>query len=292
MVMNHKDFWLRYGIEPEYRYTDDEGHLLTRTQALVNTRLKYVRDQLVEVMVCSAPLFNGAGYTPLASSVPRVRKEAGSDPADIERARRRAQKRLQDLIHCNDWSYFVTVTFDGQKIDRADYSKVIKKVNTFLSNRVQRFGWKYVGVVEYHADHRGLHFHFVVAGDVRVVDSGTVLRPKKPGVKNRPVFRTTAHRQGFTDDQLTTVYNLPDWTLGFSTAIPVYGDPLALARYVGKYLTKSDSDKIGGRWFYHGGELLEPVYKYDNLDFEAFDGHLTFDTDGGTIKILYPDRMD
>lgn len=284
-VLSHRDFWLKYGRDPELVYYDDEGHLMTKSQALYNARFKYIRGQLVEVMCSSAPVFNGDGVGLVERSHGRRPRRSESDPADVDRARKRAARRLGDLIQCNDWRYFVTLTFDAEKIDRGDYGAIIKRVNTYLDNRVRRMGWKYVGVVEYHKDQRGLHFHFLVEGVVRVVDSGCVLRADK----KRPVKRVTAHLQGYLDDELKTVYNISDWTLGFSTAIEVYGNPKALARYVGKYLTKSEADKIGGRWFYHGGDLNEPEYKYDNMDFDAFASDVEFDTDGGWFKIAYLD---
>ena len=284
-VYSHKEFWLKYGLDPDLRYHDDDGHLMTKHQALYNARYKFVRGELVEVMCVSSPIFNGDGYGLIARDRSVRSRRDVPDPANVDRARKRAVGRLRDLIECNDWRYFVTLTFDGDLIDRGDYNAVVRRVNTYLDNRVRRSGWKYVGVVEYHKDHRGLHFHFLVDGNVRVVDSGCVLRP----VGGRPVKRSTAYRQGYVDDDLRVVYNIADWSLGFSTAIEVYGNPRALARYVGKYLTKSESDKIGGRWYYHGGRLAEPEYKYDNLDFDTFVGDVDFDTDGGRFKIAYND---
>ena len=284
-VYSHKEFWLKYGINPDLRYHDDDGHMMTKYQALYNARYKFIRGELVEVMCSSSPVFNGDGYGLIARDRSVRSRRDVPDPVNVARARKRAVGRLRDLIECNDWRYFVTLTFNGDLIDRGDYNAVVRRVNTYLDNRVRRSGWKYVGVVEYHKDHRGLHFHFLVDGDVRVVDSGCVLRP----VGGRPVKRSTAYRQGYVDDDLRVVYNIADWSLGFSTAIEVYGNPRALARYVGKYLTKSDADKIGGRWYYHGGRLSEPVYKYDNLDFDRFIGDVDFDTDGGRFKIAYHD---
>lgn len=284
-ALTHRQFYLKYGFMPEFSYTDRDGHLLTKSQALVNCRKKYIRGQLVEIMVCSAPVFNGVGYEALKRNVSKRVHHEGDQTDDDGSARRRAVRRLRDLIRCNDWRYFVTITFDGDLIDRTDYGAVIKKVNTFLDNRVRRSGWKYIGVVEHHKDGKGLHFHFLVDGDLKIVDSGTVIRP----TGGRPVRTSTAIRQGFRLSDCRTVYNLSDWKLGFSTAIEVYGNVKALARYVGKYLTKSEGGKIGGRWFYHGGDLSEPVYEYDNRDFDSFVGSVDFDTDGGSFKILYLD---
>ena len=284
-IYSAKDLYLRYGIDPEYRYCDSQGHLMTKAQALYNARCKYINGDLVQIMCCSAPIFNGDGFEPLRRDSPIVRGRSDPDPVNVARSRKRAISRLRDLIECNEWDYFVTLTFDGSLIDRADYGAIIRKVNTFLDNRVRRRSWRYIGVAEYHKKGNALHFHFLVSGDLKLVDSGTVLRP----TGGRPVKVATAHRQGFLDDELKTVYNISDWILGFSTAIAVYGNRRALARYVGKYLTKSDSDKIGGRWFYHGGDLSEPQYKYYKLDFEQFVGDLEFDTDGGTFKVVYFD---
>lgn len=285
--LSHKEFWLKYGLEPELLYTDGEGHLLTKSQALKNTRFKYINGELVEIMVCSAPVFNADGFETLATSRRVARsRDREADPETLRRSRERARRRLTDLIWCNGWRYFVTLTFDEQKIDRTNYDEIIKKINVYLDNRVRRSGWKYAGVVEYHKDHRGLHFHFLVDGDLKLVDSGTV---SVPGHK-RPIRRDYARRLGFSESEMKTVYNIVDWSLGFSTAIAVYGDRRALARYVGKYLTKSEVDKIGGRWYYRGGSLDEPMYKYDNTDFDRFVGDVDFDTDGGWFKIAYFDR--
>lgn len=283
-AFSHKEFYLRYGFDPEYRYTDGQGHLLTKSQALYNCRKKFIKGDLVEVMICSAPIFNGDGLEPLKQERSPARRAGSPDPANIARARRRAVKKLNDLIVCNDWSYFVTVTLDGDKVDRGDYDTVIKKVNTYLDNRVRRHGWKYVGVVEYHKNKKGIHFHFLVDGDLSLVDSGCVLIPHH----KRPVRISTAKKKGVPPELWKTVYNLTDWSLGFSTAIAVYGDRKALANYVGKYLTKSECNKIGGRWFYHGGALLTPDYTYENVDFDSIELYDTLiDSDGGYFKILY-----
>ena len=63
------------------------------------------------------------------------------------------------------------------------------------------------------------------------------------------------------------VYNLPSWSLGFSTAIRLYGDYRAAVGYVLKYITKAP-DKIGGRWYYSGGALERPDASYLVVDFD------------------------
>ena len=53
------------------------------------------------------------------------------------------------------------------------------------------------------------------------------------------------------------VYNLPRWTLGFTTAIELYGEYTAAVAYVCKYIGK-EGEKPAGRWYYSGGDLCEP----------------------------------
>ena len=68
----------------------------------------------------------------------------------IERSKRRAKKQIKDLILCGNFDTFVTLTLDGEKIDRQDYGAVIKKVNAYLNNRVKRDGLRYLGVADRH----------------------------------------------------------------------------------------------------------------------------------------------
>ena len=59
------------------------------------------------------------------------------------------------------------------------------------------------------------------------------------------------------------VYNLPSWTLGFTTAIELYGGRDKAISYVSKYVSKQQvGGKVAGRWYYHGGAFGEPVVEY------------------------------
>lgn len=288
-------------IPPKKYYDKDHGYLLTASQALKNCRVRlipFADEWLVsEVMSCDRPKFNGDGYG-LLDPAPHHRRSEDDElltPDErreyINRSRRRAYKRVRDIMDCNDFQWFMTFTLDGRQIDRTDYSAFIKAVNRYFDNRVRRYGWKYCAVVEYHkrTEENGkhaLHLHACVTGDkMNLTDSGTVIRP----CGGRPVKRSTAHRQGYKDDELKTVYNVADWTLGHSTAIHTYGERLQLSKYITKYITKSD-DKIGGRWYYSGGNLAAPLYLYDNIDFDSFCGDIEFTHDFGDFKIKYFDR--
>lgn len=215
----------------------------------------------------------------LFGGVPHLRGYEG-EPDHEESARaslRRARRKIFDYAICNPFDCFVTLTLDKNQIDRGDYSAVIKKLSTYLDNRVRRRGLIYLGVPELHQN-GGLHFHFLMNSTaLNLVDSGTV----SVEGKKKPIKVSTANRQGVPLEKRHTVYNVVDWRLGFSTAIMTYGDRGAVSRYLSKELNKSVQksvsadgvlQKIGGRWYLSGGKLAKPVVKLDNKDFAAAEG--------------------
>lgn len=282
------------------RYYDKvDGTLLLPSEALSNTRIRLIPFNghyvVSEVMYCDRPKFNGGGFG-LLGSVRRSHRddEEPLTPEELQeytdRSRRRALKRVRDIMDCNDFEWFMTFTLDGDKIDRTDYKTFIEKVRQYFDNRVRRYGWKYCAVVEYHKrlednGKHALHLHACVSGNtVKLTDSGTVIRPDG----GKPVKRATARKQGYRDSDLRTVYNVADWALGHSTAIHTYGKRLQLSRYITKYITKSD-DKVGGRWYYSGGDLDEPQYIYRDTDFNSAVGDVEIKHEFGEFKIKYYD---
>lgn len=208
----------------------------------------------------------------------RERIENSND--NIERSKRRAKSHLLDYALCNNFDCFVTLTLSGEKIDRTDYKTIVARFSVWLDNRVRRQGLRYVGVPELHHD-GAIHFHILCNDVLKIVDSGTVIRP----TGGKPVKQATAIRQGFSLDECRTVYNIPDWSLGFSTMYYTYGDVRAVANYIVKYITKG-TEKIGGRWYYSGGKLLKPIYRYDYVSFnDVNDFDYDFECDGGQFKI-------
>lgn len=185
-------------------------------------------------------------------------------PASIS-AIRRAQSRLKELLLSNSFDYFVTLTLSADKVDRYDYSAVIGKLSKWLGNRVQRNGWRYVLVPEYHED-GAIHFHGVVSGEMKIEDSGTV----KVHSKKKPV-RLSTYERYYKGQPYSTVYNVTDWAVGFSTAVKLDDKPHAVANYISKYITK-DSRKVGGRWYLSGGELNRAdvqIIRGDWIDFAS-----------------------
>lgn len=247
-----------------------------------NQRIKEYPQGFLEVLTASKPIFREPGYEPADkwASEPRRRPDrpkggeaaqASAQSADnVKRAVRRAKQKLRDLALCNDMRYFVTLTLDPAVIDRYDMREITRRLNAWCSNQVQRCGLAYVLVPERHKD-GAVHFHGFVNDAVEVVDSGTLSLPwdKKP---RRPADE--AQRADWLARGGKVVYNLPAWPLGFTTAIELYGDPVAAVNYCCKYVGKQQAgadmpEKIGGRWFYHGGCKDGPIVRYADVDFDT-----------------------
>lgn len=190
------------------------------------------------------------------------------NPAEaLDRAKRRAKSAVRDLGLSNEWAWFVTLTLDKQQVDRYDVTAVTRKLNQWLDNHVRRDGLAYVLVPERHRD-GAIHFHGFFNGALRAADSGTV---SLPGEKRPRRPRSAAERAAWLSRGGHAVYNLPQWTLGFTTAIALYGERRAAVSYVCKYLTKAQ-EKIGGRWYYSGGTLRKPEVSYADVNLEDLSG--------------------
>lgn len=189
-------------------------------------------------------------------------EETARAAANLNRARRRAAAAVTDYALANDFKYFVTLTFDRQRVDRWDDTEVLRVTKNWLDNMVRRWGLSYVLVPERHKD-GAIHFHGFFNGAVEGVDSG---------------HKTTRGQ---------IIYNLPRWAWGFTTAIEVYGEYGAAVGYVCKYITKG-GEKVGGRWYYHGGRLLKPEVEYINTEWEEVSKELdTVSVPGLGARLVY-----
>jgi len=204
-------------------------------------------------MCSTSPDFREPGWEhPDPAALPPVRdadKPKRSDTAeakaeDVERSMRRARAKVRRIALSNDFRWFVTLTLDPTRIDRYDVGEVVRKLSQWCSNQVKRRGLRYILVPERHKD-GALHFHGFFSDALEAVASG--------------------HR----DKGGRMIYNLPQWTLGFTAAIELYGDYAGAVAYVCKYIGKQ-GDKPAGRWYYSGGDLREPETEYvDTFNAEA-----------------------
>ena len=189
-----------------------------------------------------------------------------SEGENALRSMRRARAKLRRLALANEFEFFVTLTLDRTKIDRYDPKVITKALNTWLDNMVRRNGLRYILVPERHRD-GALHFHGFFAG------------------RNLPVTDS-----GHKDTCGETVYNLPQWGYGFSTAIRLRGEYPRAVGYVCKYIGKQQGERPMGRWYYSGGGLKEPPKQYADLDYEELSNKtdsIEFDTPSGKMLVIH-----
>ena len=233
--------------------------------------------------------------------VPRVKmwweEEEEIEPREIQHksadqkqyyAIRRAKERIFDIVMCNDWKYFCTLTIDPKENDSSDVAFVRKKLKKWLNNMQNRRGLQYLLVPELHKIGGKIHAHLLINDcDLKLEDSGTVAVPSY----KKPIKIETADRFGIPQDQRKTVYNITDWKYGFTTAIRTYGDNyLRTAIYIMKYITK-DSDMIFGKYFWSSkGIHREPMTVLGRSDLRWWDIYYNKESvyiPGTETKILY-----
>lgn len=150
---------------------------------------------------------------------------------------------------CN-WEYFITLTYSPDKIEsRYDFSLCMKKAHKWIDNCKQRKAKDllYLLVPEQHED-GAWHLHGLLANTTGLtfVDSGK----KHKG---------------------QIVYNLVDWTLGFSTATKVT-DTYKVSAYITKYITKDLCSVTSGKQRYFVSKTIPKPKTYtalidsDNID--------------------------
>lgn len=183
---------------------------------------------------------------------------------------KRAIDKVYDIAFQNDWSFFITCTIKpNEDFNRDNPQEVYEKLRHWLKNNVSRNGLQYLIIPEYHPDKgEGIHIHGLVNDALPLAESGRTLF-------NGKAWRTEdLTAKGFYKDSLKTIYNLPTWKYGYTTAIPVSGSPARLACYITKYITK-DCKKIFGKYYLSSRNIRRDVDtiicnsdKFDELKFE------------------------
>ena len=164
----------------------------------------------------------------------------------------RTKQSVYTYARCCSWEYFITLTLSKEHVDRFNYDECSKKVRVWLNNQKRSFApnLKYLLVPEQHKD-GAWHFHGLLAdiGTMSLLDSG-----KK--------------------DKGNIIYNLNGYKFGFTTATKVL-DIHKVAKYIGKYVTKSISDKLPNQHRYFVSNNLPKPLQY-TLFLESDDEHECF----------------
>ena len=242
---------------------------LTRDEISTNARIRYLPDENgvykpYELLAFSKRTFIPSGFESVGcKKVTQSKSENLFDSIEatefsrLENRRKafnRARNNLFDIaMSTTSFDCFVTLTLDPNVVNRYSYDDVIKRLNVWLSNRVQRNCLTYILVPEYHKD-KAIHFH---------------------GLCNFAALKTSRavspSGRELSDNEGRPIYNIVDFKLGHNTVIPLSGENArtATTKYCYKYITKSGGNMVGGRYYLSGGNLGRPKYKYINIDFDA-----------------------
>ncbi len=228
-----------------------------------NTKVKLYPDGSTMTTYCSCPIFLEKGFERapdpkdfsgdycIVSSISLEGFSLEPQKATKAPARDRTDElirvhktRIKDIVLCNKFTHFLTLTINPECFDSFDPKVVSKKLHVWLNHQVRRKGLKYVLIPEYHKSGR-IHAHALVNDVFRLVDSGK---------------RTSSGK---------IIYNCPDWRYGFTTAIPLDNNVVRVANYVTKYITKG-SDKIFGKYFWSSKNIVHgPEVVLADTDFES-----------------------
>lgn len=191
---------------------------------------------------------------------------------NVCRSARRSRQNLYDVCRCNEFSYFVTYTFDNDKIERLNDDLVKRKFTQLQNYLRKKFPCMYyVAVPEYHKK-GGLHFHLLIGG-VTLDELGAVPAVSK---RKRLIFKNGKQ-----------IFNITKWKYGYST-LSVIGNCEATKHYISKYITKQHLDDrfINKRRYYCSKNIVRPqIEKYTCLPERCLD-----DVDLNVYTVAYADR--
>lgn len=260
----------------------------TEDEITKNAKVRFTRDGLCLVTCFDKSRYHEQGYEilehffdgPLERLQPKSTKPKKTPTnEELEKNKRdsltRAKKKVFEIASANEWHYMVTFTLNKEKIDRYEPKTVQKAFSSWLSNMVQRKGLKALIIPEYHPTDKAIHFHGLVNDTLTFDHSGTY---KVNGIK-KPMGAERLKRLKKTpaDVDVKPVYNVKEYKLGFSTAIPLdeqstdeetNKNVTRVSHYITKYCTK-ELDKIFGSYYIAVGKIeRELPYILCNLDFE------------------------
>lgn len=172
------------------------------------------------------------------------------------RSRKRALDHTIDYARSSDWTHFVTLTFDRDKVDSSNYDIVTREIGEFNRKAKKRLkDYKYLAIPEMHKDKIHWHIHLLVASttlDNELQDSG-----KKDKSGNQ-------------------IFNWSNYDMGFTTVVKVKdpkNDRKRIANYITKYMTKSKFSDIpkGKKKYWVSQQLPIPEKEYLNLESRLVD---------------------
>lgn len=166
---------------------------------------------------------------------------------------RRTKDKIICYANCNEWDYFLTLTFNPDKVDSYNYDLCVNKISNWLKYQKKSHSpnLRYLCVPELHKTGRW-HFHLLVSNfNGKMTDSGK--KDKKTGNK---------------------IYNLDKYSYGFTTAVKITDSP-AVGYYLSKYITKEMMTVSENRKRYWVSYNLNTPTEYRALESGGIDEIIT-----------------
>jgi len=163
----------------------------------------------------------------------------------IKDAKFRAKRKVVEYALNNDFNWFVTFTFDKNKIDRYDVKLLEKKILLWLKNTDKNYNSKakYLLVPEYHRD-KAIHYHALI---------------KMQNNRLKFLYNHRHWKKGvYKDTLLFKKFGRNEWV-----NIDSYTEPIGL--YLAKYITKLP-DKMNNRYYFASKALNQSKKIKINLD--------------------------
>lgn len=171
---------------------------------------------------------------------------------------RRAAETIEEYGLCNDWSFFLTLTIDGNKRSRSDLDSYLNDLSQFFRDMRKKYksDIKYLIVPELHKDGENWHSHALVYGLPLLALKAFTLDDNIPA---------------YIRMRILSGYNLYDWPdysrkFGFCDIEPIQ-DKERCTRYIKKYISKgllSTAEKIAvGKHLYIASKGLKKSIKIE-----------------------------
>lgn len=174
----------------------------------------------------------------------------------IRRSARRSENIIRDIIKCNDFIWFGTLTFDKDKVDRLDDVAVKRAFDNFRKwCRRNIPSMYYLTVLERHEKDNAIHFHILIGGcteeELKLADSGKVVcHWAKKGYISGEKFEKQKAKHTLKDTDGDTIFNIGAFKFGWSTVTKIQNKD-AVENYILKYIRKDfcDSEMFKKRYY-------------------------------------------
>lgn len=262
-------------------------HVLHKPQSEITKEVKAVATyypDMIKVYVPYVPINKLLPDWELDSKTHRyldsVRIKTSNETTE-ERSVRRSRQLVRDIVMCNHFELFGTITI---AVDRYDTTKSRKKLYNWLKNQRDRKGrFKYVIVSEYHKD-GALHFHIALSHYTGKLKKS---RSSKTGrlltSHGKPVYEFEEYKSGFTKVQY----------IGDSQE-----DHAKVGKYISKYITKDMASIFGKKRFWASQGLRKPIREDNPSWFEDLVPDYVYENEYGKIytytnlwKHVIPDEI-